>query len=95
MRLELEPQRYLYKCVERIEQCLRERMEWIEQYLRECMEWIERCLNETASLVEGITPMPNMDRCLLEHHNELISGLKQELLEVSHNISSIDGDTWA
>ena len=37
-------------------------------------------------------PGPELDRCLVEHHKEQISGLKNEVTEVSHNIVTTHED---
>ena len=58
-----------------------------KRYLFKRMERMERCLRETVRGVEGVAPAPDADRCLLEYHKEVISGPKQELLEVSRNIT--------
>ena len=53
---------------------------------------IEREMCDVANAVEAMEPGPELDRSLLEQHEEQISGLKTKLADVSHNIAIFDGD---
>ena len=53
---------------------------------------IETELRDIANAVEAIERGPEFDRCLLEQHEEQISGLKSKLIDVSCNIATLDKD---
>ena len=53
---------------------------------------IEPELCDVSNTVEAIKPGPELGRCLLEQHEEQISGVKSELADVAHNIATLDED---
>ena len=55
-----------------------------------CLVLIETELCHIANAIEAIERGPELDCCLLEQHEEQISGPKSELIDVSHNIATLD-----
>ena len=52
-------------------------------------------LRDIANAVEAMIERgPELDRCLLEQHEEQISGLKSELIDVSRKIATLDKDKF-
>ena len=53
---------------------------------------IETEMRDIANAVGAIGRGPELDRCLLEQHEEQISGLKSELTDISRDIATLDKD---
>ena len=58
--------------------------------LHRCLPLIETELRDVSNAVEAIIPGPELDHCLLEQHQEQISGVKSEVADVLHNIPTLD-----
>ena len=60
--------------------------------LNRCLVLIETELRDLANAVEAIERGPELHRCLLEQHEEQISGLKSDLVDVLHKNATLDKD---
>ena len=53
---------------------------------------IETELRDGFNAVEAMKQGPKLDYCLLEQHEEQVSGLKSKLADALHNIATLDMD---
>ena len=49
-------------------------------------------LGDVSNIINTMLPGPELGRCLVEQYEEQISGLKRELVDVSHNIAMLGED---
>ena len=57
------------------------------------MARIEQNLREVADAIEAMETTPATDCCLMQQHDEQVNCIKMELIDISHQIASIDEDT--